>query len=802
MGEAGIGKSRLVQHFREQIAEIPHAWIEAASAPFFQNTPFYPISELLWELVGRGPLPGNDGVHNSAEPLNDKPLARLEFALRSAQLNPDEALPLVAPLLNLSVPEKYPSQTLVPEEQRRRLLATLLEWMLGAAQVQPVAILIEDLHWADPSTVELIRLLVERAATAHLLLLCTARPELHQQWSLRSHHTQIKLNRLSARNVREMIAQVATRSALANEAIDAMIERTGGVPLFVEELTRAVLESGRAKLATRDIPVTLNDSLMARLDLLGPAKEVLQIGAVIGSEFSYELLHAVHPIAQQDLEAALGSAADAELVYVRGIAPDSTYQFKHALVRDAAHEALLKSRRKELHQRVARVIDEKFPILKEGHPELLARHWAEAGETEPAMAQWKLAGKAAESRAAFKEAEESYEQALALINQLPESRDRDLHELELQTSISLTSYYLRADANESINAAERAVALSQKSGNLKQLADSTGYRWFLARTSGDIRLSSALADQTLEVARREGSAASLSFAQIAQFIVRYDLGDLGGAEKHFAAAQKFFEDPGYRRFMFPIIGLAFAHASMNAWILGRIGAAREHEARMMVTVDKNKPLAMAACTQYAAIIRTLIRDHAEAQRLAAEAVDLCEKISFAQGAAASRCVLGYERTLLHHAAEGPALIRNGIAAMDAMASRSGLGALTALLAEALAHQGSLPEALDTIEQALRVNPAELTFRPELLRVRGELRLRLRRRDEAEGDFREAITMAVGMSAKSWELRATMSLARLRAFEGRRDEARAMLAEIYNWFTEGFDTADLKDAKVLLDELKT
>src|SRR6202030_3188022 len=234
------------------------------------------------------------------------------------------------------------------------------------------------------------------------------------------HHTQINLNRLSAGNVRTIVAQVAARIALSDETIATVVERTGGVPLFVEELTRAVLESGEAKLSGREIPATLHDSLMARLDRLGTAKEVIQIGAVIGSEFSYELLRAVHPIGEAELQAALRRLADAELLYVRGIAPDATYQFKHALIRDAAYEALLKSRRKEMHLMVARTIDEQFPALKEAHPEVLAHHWTEAGEIETAIAEWSRAGAIAQARNAFKEALENYRRAVALLNLLPE----------------------------------------------------------------------------------------------------------------------------------------------------------------------------------------------------------------------------------------------------------------------------------------------------------------------------------------------------------------------------------------------
>jgi predicted ATPase len=323
IGEAGMGKSRLVQRFREQIADTPHTWIGAGAGAFFQNTPFYPVVEMLRQFVGDTPV--------------DQQLAQLESRLELAGLKPADAIPLIAPLLNLPLSDKYPPSTLSPEQQRRCLLATLVEWVLGSARAQPLVIATEDLHWVDPSTLELIQLLVEQGATARLLLLYTARPEFHAPWPMRTHHTQITLNRLTSSNVRTMVTQVAAKIALSDETIATVVERTGGVPLFVEELTRAVLESGDLKLTEREIPATLHDSLMSRLDRLGPAKEVIQVGAVIGSEFSYELLHAVHPIAGADLQRALHTLTDAELLYVRGIAPDATYQFKHALICEAAY---------------------------------------------------------------------------------------------------------------------------------------------------------------------------------------------------------------------------------------------------------------------------------------------------------------------------------------------------------------------------------------------------------------------------------------------------------------------------------
>jgi predicted ATPase len=317
VGEAGIGKSRLVAEFRERIRDTPHIWMESAGDQFFQNTPFYAIVEMLSQWLELQALGGAQrsrvasgakrneqtslrGAHNekgsatcALKKDHDDRLERLERALASAGLKPQDAAPLIADLLQLPVGERYPAISLTPEQRRRRLLAALTGWVFGAARLQPLVMVVEDLHWLDPSTLELEQMLAEQGVMVPLMLMCTARPEFHAQWPMRSHHTQITLNRLSTRNVREMVALVAARTALASASVETVIERTGGVPLFVEELTRAVLESGAVKLSAREIPVTLHDSLMARLDRLGSAKDVLQLGSVIGSEFSYELLHAV-----------------------------------------------------------------------------------------------------------------------------------------------------------------------------------------------------------------------------------------------------------------------------------------------------------------------------------------------------------------------------------------------------------------------------------------------------------------------------------------------------------------------------
>jgi class 3 adenylate cyclase/tetratricopeptide (TPR) repeat protein len=786
IGEAGIGKSRLVQRFHEQIAGTPHTWAEAAAGAFFQNTPFYAVTEMLRKLLAwRG--------DESAE----EQLTQLDTRLELAGLKSAEALPLIAPLLNLGIPTKYPPSPLSAEQQRRRLLTTLVEWVLSAARVQPTVIAIEDLHWADPSTLELLQLTVEQGATARLLLLYTARAEFRSQWPPRGHHTQLTLNRLSSRNVRTMMGEVAAQKALSEETIATVVERTSGVPLFIEEMTRAVLESGNAQLTEREIPVTLHDSLMARLDRLGPAKEVLQVGAVIGGEFSYELLHAVHPIAEEDLQLALRNLAEAELLYVRGIAPEATYQFKHALIRDAAYEALLKSRRRGLHHRVALTITEKFSAMAEAQPEVLARHWTEAGEIEPAIAEWSRAAKAARARNAFRESRESYRHALALLVTLPESPERDSRELRLMSALlGVLKIIGGYTAPDFIEATARARKLAEKSGNLTQLVLHVVGMWASATTSGDIPAGTTFADQALDLAQRDGSPASLALAHMAQIGSRYLRADLVGAEEYFVRGVKLFTAAGFRRVP-GSVAYTFGVASLNAWALGRADTARERIQQAIAGAgENNSPYEQTWAQTFAAELQLHLREAAATEAVADQVVTRSDERGFSQFAGAGRVFLGWARANLGHTSEGVALIRQGLKDGAGAGSCLGIdGALTAL-ANAQALDGAIADALATIEKFLQRNE----HRPAALNTRGELWLKTGQPELAEADFRESIALAQRMSAKAWELRATMSLARLLAGSGRRDEARTMLAAIYGWFTEGFDTSDLKEAKALLDEL--
>jgi tetratricopeptide (TPR) repeat protein len=510
----------------------------------------------------------------------------------------------------------------------------------------------------------------------------------------------------------------------------------------------------------------------------------------------------VAPTSEAELQSALEKLVDAELVYARGIPPEATYQFKHALIQEAAYEALLKTRRRQLHHRVAQTITEKFPALAESQPEVLARHWTEAGEAEPAIFAWRKAAAAADARHAFKEAEEGYRQARAMVKTLPESEERDARELELSSVLVQVLQVTRGyTAPETVEEVAHTRAQAKKSGDLAQLVMQGFGTWAAANTSADFPRAAALADQILDLAQREGSPTSLAFAYQAQMQACFYGGKFVAAEEHFARLKGFLEGAaGFKQLPGAIV-ISMGYASLGAWMLGRADLARERMAQAVSFArDTKNPYDLAFGLFFESWLYRWLREPQRVEAAAAQVLAISERHGFPYCTHLVRHYMGWARAELGKAGEGISLIRQGLAGMADVGARVSITGFLTCLAEAQSLDGRIDEALSTVDDALQANPHELPYRPHVLILRGTLRLELCQYDLAEVDFHEAITLAEKMSAKSFELRATTSLARLLRDTGRRDEARVMLAEIYNWFTEGFDTADLKDAKVLLDEL--
>jgi len=804
IGEPGIGKSRLVAEFHNRIRDARHIWMESAGEQFFENTPFHAIIEMFSQWLE---LQGGANAQEQFE--------RLERAVASAGLRVAEIAPLIIDLLQLPAGERYPAPTLTAEEKRRRLLAALSGWILGAARLQPLVLVSEDLHWLDPSSLELLELLAEQGASVPLMLLYTARPEFRAPWPMRTHHSQIALNRLSSRDVRKMVAGVAARTALANERVEAVVERTGGVPLFVEELTRAVLEGGNQQIAGREIPATLHDSLMARLDRLGPAKEALQIGAVIGSEFSYRLLHAVHRISDKDLQNVIQSATDAELVYVRGMPPDATYQFKHALIRDAAYAALLRSRRKELHSRIAEVLSQHFPEKVTLTPELLAHHYTEAGLIEQAIPSCQRAGQTAIERSANTEAISHLTRGLELLKFLPEGPQRIQQELTLL--IILGPAFIAAKgyaAPEVEQTFARARELCRSVGDAVQLFSALYGLWWFHFASAKLQTARDQAEELLEFAEQQADPVLLVTAHRALEYTLYDQEEFARAcaqfenamaiyttELHSKAARYGGTDPGVGCLCFDAMALWYRGYPDRA--LERINEA------IRLAQQLSHPLSSSASLNFAVRIGQFRREPSMARARAEESILSSRELGFTYWLAEATILKGWTLTEDGQGEEGPIQMRQGLDAYAATGARRWRLYYLALMAEAHGKVGRVEDGLAELDEALDLvqSASEHEHEAELHRLRGELLLKSCHtggpdsavQEKAKQCFQDAIDIARRQQAKSLELRAVMSMGRLLRQPGRNEEPRMMLSTIYGWFTEGFDTADLKEAKALLDE---
>jgi class 3 adenylate cyclase len=489
VGEPGLGKSRLIEEFHARLSNTPHTWVEWSCSQLLQNTPLHPIAE--WGRLRFG----------GADVPAERRLAELESSLAQVKLDPAEVVPLVAPLLDMPLPKER-APALTGEELRRRQLAALTNWVMAGAKVQPVVLAFEDLHWADPTTLDVLRGIAEQGALAPLFILATTRPEFRPPWSTRSHHGTISLAPLDRAQVRDMVAELSARHALPQNVVEDVAARTGGVPLFVEEVTRLLLERG-GESGIQAIPPTLQQSLMARLDRLGPAREVAQIGAVIGRGFSYRLLRDVAGMEDTPLQAALEKLADADIVLVQGLPPQSDYRFKHALIQDAAYENLLKSRRQVLHRRVAETLRDRFADTAAAEPEVLAHHFTQAGMIDAAIEWWGKAGDQALRRSAFQEAIAHLGKAIEMADKDAESSQRSTQSapssldrrLRLQTSYGHATAMFRGFSSDETKAAfTKAQQLLAGIDDPGERYRTYGGLWLTAFSGGDLASAREIAE--------------------------------------------------------------------------------------------------------------------------------------------------------------------------------------------------------------------------------------------------------------------------------------------------------------------
>ena len=788
-GEPGIGKSRLVQELKEQLGDEEAARIEFRCSPYHRSSALYPVIAHLQRFL-----------QFAREDSPAVKLEKLQHTLSRYRFPQVDTPSLLAAVLSLPHPAGYPLLTLSPQQQKEKTQAALVAWLVEEAEQAAVFCVWEDLHWADPSTLEVLTLLLDQVPTTQLLVVLTFRPEFPPPWGNRSHLSHLTLSRLGRAQVKMMVTRVTGEKSLPPEVVQQIVAKTDGVPLFVEELTKTVVESGllRAEgnryvrahggsIPPLAIPATLQDSLMARLDRLSTARELAQLGATIGREFNYELLQAVSLLNEATLQHGLKQLVEVELLYQRGLPPHATYLFKHALIQDTAYESLLKSKRQQYHQQIATVLEAQFPDTTETQPELVAHHYTEAGLIAQAIPYWQRAGERTAQRSANVEAIAHLTTALELLKALPDTPARAQQELSVQTTLGPVLIAAKGYAAPEVERAyARARELCQQGGEASQIFSA------LCRILGE---------------------------------AVWCLGEFPTAQQHFEAGIALY-DPQQHHSLTALYGGedpgVFCHGMVSSalWLCGYPDRALKRiEAALTLARELAHPFNLAYALMWAAWFHQYRHEGQAVQELAEEGATLATEHGFPYWLACSTILRGWALTEQGQGEEGVAQLRQGLAVYRATGVEEVRSYFLALLAEACGKAGQTEEGLSSLAEALAFvhDTGERFHEAELYRLKGELTLQKFQASgskfpvphpqhptpnpqaEAEEYFLNAIAIARGQQAKSLELRAVMSLSRLWQ-QGKKEESRQMLAEIYGRFTEGFDTKDLQEAKTLLAEL--
>jgi class 3 adenylate cyclase/predicted ATPase len=803
VGEPGLGKSRLLEEFRARLRETTHTWAEWTCLQLLQSTPLHPIAEWGRTRFGGADVPG------------DRRLAELESSLAQVRLNPAENVPLLAPLLDIPLPEQR-KPNLAPAELRRRQLAALTNWAIASARVQPLVLAFEDLHWADPTTLDVLHGIAERGALAPLFAVATTRPEFRPPWSMHSHHGTVSLAPLDRRQVRDMVAQLSAQQALLREVVEDVVTRTGGVPLFIEEVTRLLLERG-PQGGMQEIPPTLQQLLTARLDRLGPAREVAQIGAVVGRDFSYALIRAVANMEDAALQAALERLAQADILLVQGLPPESVYRFKHALIQDAAYENLLKSRRQALHRSVAEALRGNLAATAAAEPELLAHHFTQAGLTEAAIEWWGQAGQRSLERSALVEAAEQLTRALVQIATLPGTPALRRQQIKLQVSLMTPLVHVKGyAAPETKAAAERARLLIEQAEALGEPPEDplllfvVLYGFWAANYiafNGDIVRD--LGAQFFAMVKKQATIAPQMIGYRLMGTSLLSTGEIAEARAHFDKGIALYDPTEHRtlatRFGVDVRVSILSYRSWALWMLGYPEAAlADAEAALSDAREIGQAATLMFALNYTSLPHIFRGDYAKAKAVVDELVVLADEKGTLIWKASGLSLQGILLALSGKPAEAIPMIISGRSMYESTGATLGLSWRSPHLSAAYAELGQFDDAWRCVNEAITAVEAtkETWCEAESHRVAGEIALKSPEANvpNAQAHFERALAVARAQQAKSWELRAAMSMARLLRDQGKRDEARDQLAPVYGWFTEGFDTLDLKDAKALLDEL--
>ena len=793
VGEPGLGKSRLIEEFHSQLVETPHTWSEWSASQLLQNTPLHPIAE--WGRLRFG-----------TDAPAEQRLADLEGTLRLTGLDPAEHAPLLAPLVDIPLPPDR-ATNFPPEELRRRQLAGMTAWVLAGARSQPLVLAFEDLHWADPTSLDLLRAFAERGAQAPLLVLVTTRPEFRAPWSLRSHHSLISLSPLDRTGVARMVGEISARHALSKELIEGVNERTGGVPLFVEEVTRLLVERG-AQGGVQAIPPTLQQSLAARLDRLGPAREVAQVGAVLGRDFVYALLRDVAEIDEPALQASLDRLADADLLFVEGAPPQANYRFKHALIQDAAYDSLLKSRRQALHRRAAEALRD-----ANAEPEAIAHHFTQADLSDLAIEWWGKAGDQALRRSAFQE-------AIAHLGKAIEMADKGGGDaggagpigqrLKLQTNYARAIAWSRGYAADETKAAvARVQELVSGKEDIAERLNAYYVQIATHLVNGEVNQALSMALTFLRESIAEGELPDIVAAHRLSGLVYLHAGALPDARMHLEEAIRIY-DPDWNsatkcRHALDSGIAATAYLAHVCWQFGEVARARELIDQATARADALGHIPTLANSRFFKAMLGMFRDDAElALRDADELIEIATSNGLALYLMEGEIYRAWARARLGDREAARAEMRHALGKRTEAGVRAGRPHLLGTLAELDAECQSADEATAQINAGLELpgETGEHWTDAFLHRIRGDILLKADPQNPARAEDAYLAAIAIGRErgARSFGLQAALRLAKLYQSSARPADAYATLAPALEGFSPTPEMPEIAEAQALLAAL--
>jgi class 3 adenylate cyclase/predicted ATPase len=810
-GEAGIGKSRLLLVLRERLADTPHTWIECHSSSYTTNTAFQAVTELLQQAVGFKP-----------SDTDEVKLERLRKGLQITGVTSADTLPLLASLLSVPLSDNMePLPPMSAERQRTETISALVGWIHAIAASQPLVLVVEDLHLCDPSTIEFLGILIEQIETSTVMVLVAFRPEAKLPWPRRSNQTPVVLGPLRRSQVETMITSVARGRSLSSELVEFIIDKAGGIPLYVEEITKMVIESDQViledgrfdfigEIETLTVPMTLQDSLMARLDRRAEVKELAQLASVIGREFIYELIATVAELDESELRRQLAELVTAELFYQRGVIPSATFMFKHALIQETAYQSLLQKTRQEFHARIARALEKDFPELVKARPEMMAHH-CEIGElTDRALSYHRRAGEAATARSANREGIHHFHRAIKVLQALPESEEKKKQNLNLLLMMSGCQTSALGWGHANVTRTHNMIKKIYKDvDDPKLIAEALLALASAHHVRGGYDQAEKLGLELSRLGKSLDNPAIIYMAAVPLAMSSFPQGDFASAKEHFEHLEHGYDKklhlPLTRLTGYDLRVTTSAFSALYSWLFGYPDQALVNARRGVTEADAAQhfdSMVIARCML--AWVLLMRREFSDAAQSAEAAITIStrQKLSFLEGWA--RTLRGLAKSAVNEGGGDIEEYRMGCKIMVDAGARFFASAILASGAEANLRAGQADAANSALDIAFMVKEetGERFWDAEMQRLRGEVSLVVNERNEAEAEqqFQAALQIAQSKETKSFELRAAMSLARLWQKQGKQRDALKLLEPVYDWFTEGLDTGDLKEASSLLKVL--